>query len=373
MKKLLVTVLMITMLTTIMGCANATPASDSAALEEAETPSVENKASDEANPSAVESTSRIGVLSFLNLTEEQYAAIIESRFASYDYLKKNGVLEGDLNNDQDAPDLEVKYYDTLDSMIMALQSGEVDSLDLPQNTARYLCANNDNLEMPFTIDLDKAAERLIYKDLVTRAGNVYSFMMLEDREELREEFNGAIEAMVQDGTLDALKKKYISEVIDGKEMEKIEFESFDGEPVRVALSGSLPPMDYVAADGTFAGFNTAMLSEIGRRLKKNIELVQVDSLGRAAALSSGNVDVVFWTRGTPYSSMNEKEREEDAARRVKEKEEQYTEEEQEIWKDITATRNIDRNKDGDQDMPEGAIVTRSYLTDAIVIVRMKDR
>ena len=58
-------------------------------------------------------------------------------------------------------------------------------------------------------------------------------------------------------------------------------------------------MDYVAADGTPAGFNTAILAEIGRRLQVNIKLVQVDSATRALALSSGMVDVVFWTKGMP--------------------------------------------------------------------------
>lgn len=71
----------------------------------------------------------------------------------------------------------------------------------------------------------------------------------------------------------------------------------DNATVKVAITGSHPPMDYVAADGTPAGFNTAILSEIGKRIGKNIELVQVDSVGRAAALASGTVDVVFWTRG----------------------------------------------------------------------------
>ena len=59
----------------------------------------------------------------------------------------------------------------------------------------------------------------------------------------------------------------------------------------------VPPIDSVAADGTPAGFNTAILAELGKRMNVNFELVQVDSLGRAAALASGQVDLVFWTNG----------------------------------------------------------------------------
>ena len=60
------------------------------------------------------------------------------------------------------------------------------------------------------------------------------------------------------------------------------------------MTGDLPPLDYVSADNKPAGFNTAVLSEIGNRILKNIELINIDSGSRAAALASKQVDVVFW-------------------------------------------------------------------------------
>lgn len=62
--------------------------------------------------------------------------------------------------------------------------------------------------------------------------------------------------------------------------------------MKVGVTGDLPPMDYVAPDGRFAGFNTAVLAEIGKRMQRNIKLVQVDSIGRALALSEG-VSFIF--------------------------------------------------------------------------------
>ena len=56
----------------------------------------------------------------------------------------------------------------------------------------------------------------------------------------------------------------------------------------------MPPIDYVGADGKPAGFNTAILAEICRRLHLNVELVQIDSGARAASLASGRSDIVFW-------------------------------------------------------------------------------
>ena len=255
-------------------------------------------------------------------------------------------------------------------LVLALQSGSINMLITPQTTGEYLCANNDALFMPFTIDYEKA-DRLVYQDLIRRSGTGYSFMMLENQTELQGEFNRVIDAMEQDGTLETLQQKYINDVISGGEIEAIAFEKFDGDPIRVAVTGSLPPMDYVAPDGAFAGFNTALLSEIGKRLERNIELVQVDSLGRAAALASGTVDVAFWTQTTPFSWMTPEERVANAAERVEIRAKEYTEEEQTLWQSITSIRGISREADAYQDMPEGTIATHQYFQDSIIMVMLK--
>ena len=313
---------------------------------------------------------KIGALSMLNLTEEEYAAIANSRLLAYNYLMEQDVLQGSASAPANMPEIEIVYFDTLDAMVMALQSSSILMFYIPQSTAEYLCANNDALFMPFTIDYEKA-DRLIYQDLIRRSGSGYSFLMLENQTELRDQFNEAIAAMEQDGTLETLQQKYINDVISGAEIEAIEFEKFDGDPIRVAVTGSLPPMDYVAPDGSFAGFNTALLSEIGKRLERSIELSQVDSLGRSAALSSGKVDVVFWTQTTPFSWMTPEERMANAAERAAERAEKYTEEEQALWQAITEKRGISREADANQDMPEGTIVTKPYFQDAIIFVMMK--
>ena len=73
------------------------------------------------------------------------------------------------------------------------------------------------------------------------------------------------------------------------------FEHFDGaRTIRVAITGDLPPVDFIAEDGTAAGYNVAVLSEIGKLLKVNISLLNVNAGARTAALVSGRADVVFW-------------------------------------------------------------------------------
>ena len=73
-------------------------------------------------------------------------------------------------------------------------------------------------------------------------------------------------------------------------------------PKTVILSGS-PPFDMVLADGTPAGFSTAVLAEVSKRINKNIELINVDSAARASMLSSKGADVVFWVAVPKNSNL----------------------------------------------------------------------
>lgn len=62
----------------------------------------------------------------------------------------------------------------------------------------------------------------------------------------------------------------------------------------VGVTGDLPPMDYVAADGMPAGFNVALMNAIADEMGVSFSFVQVDADARLSALSSGKIDVIFW-------------------------------------------------------------------------------
>ena len=115
---------------------------------------------------------------------------------------------------------------------------------------------------------------------------------------LKKDFDTAIKAMKQDGTLMTIEDKFIKN-IGTNEPEEVKLTEFKGsKPIRVAVTGDLPPIDYIASDGRATGYNTAILAEIGRRLKRNIRVISVEAGGRSAALASGRADVVFWYRNT---------------------------------------------------------------------------
>ena len=206
---------------------------------------------------------RLGILSKLNSTEEQFAETWRKTFAPH-----NEILE-----------VIVKFYDTLTSMQMALNSREINQMVLPDFTADYVM---------------KASNEYTPALVLHSKGTGLAFGFRADSEELRGKFNEALRSLRDDWTLSVLEGIYIaSQRVD--DPEPVKFAEIDDAPtIRVAVTGDLPPIDLIAADGTPAGFNTAVLAEIGARINRNIQIVNIEAGARNAALASGRVDVVFW-------------------------------------------------------------------------------
>ncbi|MEE1200188.1 MAG: transporter substrate-binding domain-containing protein [Christensenellales bacterium] len=182
--------------------------------------------------------------------------------------------------DQNIP-AEYIRYDSLSSLLLALESGNIQLAGVSLCTARYIAEHNDR----FDYAVANVAE-----------GNAQNFHMLtlEENQEIFNLLNDAIIEMKQDGTLELLKEKYIDH-FDESSAQTITLPRFeDGQTVRVAVTGDIPPMDYVSADMMGAGFNIALLSEIASRKNVNFELVTVDTTARFLALSTQRVDAVFW-------------------------------------------------------------------------------
>ena len=184
-----------------------------------------------------------------------------------------------------------RFFDNLNSMIGALVSGRIAGMALDEFTAKYL--------------LSRTEEYAIYNPPETVPSYNLNFSMLlrEEDAELRDRISEAIEAMKADGTLDTLKKQYIDEVIAGSEPEAIVSDVFEGgKTLKVAVTGDRPPMDYFSIAGEPIGFNTALVSEVGRRLGMNVEFVSIDTAARSLTLESGISDVIFWMEAGDFGN-----------------------------------------------------------------------
>jgi len=210
---------------------------------------------------------------------------------------------------------EINFFDNFNSMQMALSSGNINSIQTYGSVAKYMTANNP--------------EYKISNNQTVPLVDNFCCAMREGDVDLKNSFNAAIDAMKADGTLDALIDKYVTNFDENQIA--VEIAHIEGaETIKVGITGDLPMLDFVLADGTPAGFNTAVLAEISKRIGKNIELVQIESATRAAALTSGQVDVVFWV----------------------------------------VVPADDSNRPKDFDKPEGVAVTEPYYQDIVVNVNL---
>ena len=209
---------------------------------------------------------KLGMITRLNASEENFGEF--------------------MNKVEDTLDLKISshvpvFFDNLNAMQMALQSKKIDEISTYRSVARYMIA--------------KDPQFVVLKDHSLEFIDSFCFALRDDETELQNSLNMAIKDLQVEGTLDRLTKEYITDINAETEPPAVEMPHFDGaETIKVAVTGDLPPLDFISADGKPAGFNTAVLAEIGTRLQKNIELVEIESGARAAALNSKQVDVVFW-------------------------------------------------------------------------------
>jgi len=172
------------------------------------------------------------------------------------------------------------FFDNLSSMLLALDSGEIKVMSTYECVAQYLIARNPKYE----IMIDDSLEFI----------DAFCFAMREEDVALKNDVDKFINDISTDGTLERLTKEYITDV-NKTDPPKIEIPHIDGaDTLKVAVTGDLPPLDLELAEGSPAGFNTAIIAEMSKRLNKNIEIISIDSAARASALTSGQADMIFW-------------------------------------------------------------------------------
>ena len=212
---------------------------------------------------------QLGVLANMNANETQLGEL-------YDKLVEHSGLK-------DADKFTPKFYDNLRVMQLAVESGDVTQISLYKCVADYLVANNDKFEV-------------VPNEAINKIQDSFCFAVRKDDTQLKADLDRVIDEMKADGSLDKLIDEYITKVSAGKVAPpSVEIPVTEGAPtIKVGVTGDLPPLDLVTADGKAAGFNTALLAEVAKRLGRNIQIVDIDTGARAAALSSKLIDVVFW-------------------------------------------------------------------------------
>lgn len=218
-------------------------------------------------------------------------------FAGASSEKTTNDIECGIMNWQEPSDLEIfphpaigewKEYTNLTSMILDLNAGNVEYLLVPTSVANYLKAQDDSLTVaPGGKGVPTEIRMAVRKD----------------DKELFEVLEHGISALRDNGTLDKLVDTYITGISVGAD--GIETVNTDKTYV-VGVTGDLPPMDYVAADGNPSGFNVALMNEIAKAEGISFSFVQVEAPARLVALTSKKIDVIFWYGNVEgYTSQRE--------------------------------------------------------------------
>lgn len=177
------------------------------------------------------------------------------------------------------PAKEVVYFNRGMDALTALKTGKIDAAPMHQFAADYLLKRNEDLK---SIPVKEQFE-----------GGVIMAVRLEDQS-LKAELDSAITILKENGTLKALEEEWVTNLPATDEPSNKEIPKIEGaKTIYVGVSGDYPPLDYIAADGLPAGFNVAILSEIGKLLNVNFEFVSLETQARFAALTSKKIDVIF--------------------------------------------------------------------------------
>lgn len=177
------------------------------------------------------------------------------------------------------PAKEVVYFNRGMDALTALKTGKIDAAPMHQFAADYLLKRNEDLK---SIPVKEQFE-----------GGVIMAVRMEDQS-LKAELDSAITILKENGTLKALEEEWVTNLPATDEPSNKEIPKIEGaKTIYVGVSGDYPPLDYIAADGLPAGFNVAILSEIGKLLNVNFEFVSLETQARFAALTSKKIDVIF--------------------------------------------------------------------------------
>jgi ABC-type amino acid transport substrate-binding protein len=176
---------------------------------------------------------------------------------------------------------KIVFYDSLQPLVRDLYQGRLDRVALPEFTVDYLRGRD-------------AREKLLLS--VQHSSRYFSAFSLATYNNipLRDKLNQALAGMDKDGTTAKLVKIYVTGLPGDVDPARVALPRLSGKPtVKVAVTGALPPLDYLTPEGQPAGFNVLFLSEVGKRAGLNIQFVNADVRTAFEKLKAHEVDVLF--------------------------------------------------------------------------------
>lgn len=168
-------------------------------------------------------------------------------------------------------------FPTVTDALMALKTGKVDTLLSMDATATMMAAQDPTL--------------YTYMDprLADLADISLSMVVAKANEAIGEELNEAIHVLEENGTL-----AFLAGTLFGGEPPAVSEAELSGDPLRVGVTGDIPPVDFVDASGNPAGYNVNLMNQIGALLGRPVKFVQITKGAALTALATNRIDILFW-------------------------------------------------------------------------------
>lgn len=185
----------------------------------------------------------------------------------------------------------------LPALLYELRSGRADAVCCPDVTAEYLLRTEEGL-----LRLQAPEDT---SDGIPGGGRLSFAMALRKGEDaLCEELSVTISEMEEDGALEAITYAYV----DAQEpLVRYASGGRGGNRLYVGVTGTIPPVDRLDANGKPCGFSIALLEELGKRTGYQFEPVVLTTEESFTALNSGRVDLLFAYGTSRDTTPSEKE------------------------------------------------------------------
>ena len=173
------------------------------------------------------------------------------------------------------PDAEVVYFNTKADMVAALNGNKIDTFVVDEPVAKLLMREDDRLTC--------------LPDYLETFSFALVFPNSEAGQALRDQFNGFIETLRADGTLDALEEKWFAEDEDAKTMPDIAALSAENGTLRVATEAGYAPFEYVR-DGKVVGYDMELAARFCEAFGYGLEIVDMNFDGILSSVQAGKCD-----------------------------------------------------------------------------------
>lgn len=177
------------------------------------------------------------------------------------------------------PIADFLVYPSINEALLALKMNKVDTVLSMDASADYIAAGDDSL--------------VSYMDprLLGMADIALSMMVLRAREDLGLALDAALSSLTGNGVL----QKLTAAMYQGEPADlPVPILPEDEPPLRVGVTGDIPPIDYVDAAGRPAGFNVSLMHHLAAEMGRNVEFILLAKGAIVTALATEKIDIVFW-------------------------------------------------------------------------------